>query len=198
MTSTLDADWTTLPARPDYVAFLHEWIFQLASGRVTRNVDTGSPLLYPIAQEDKAADWVFIDPDGHELEAVPAGDELRPMVRLDQTHLPGTYRLRKRPIAGADRNLANDEFFVVNFDRAESELTPLDDEHWAELTDENRLRRIETPEEFFESLETESSRIELWHLLLLAFLVILIGEVFMTRRLVQGGHVFADELPSHP
>ena len=198
MTSTLDADWTTLPARPDYVAFLHEWIFQLASGRVTRNVDTGSPLLYPIAQEDKAADWVFIDPDGHELEAVPAGDELRPMVRLDQTQLPGTYRLRKRPIAGADPNLANDEFFVVNFDRAESELTPLDDEHWAELTDENRLRRIETPEEFFESLETESSRIELWHLLLLAFLAILIGEVFMTRRLVQGGHVFVDELPSHP
>ena len=106
--------------------------------------------------------------------------------------------MRKRPIAGADPNLANDEFFVVNFDRAESELTPLDDEHWAELTDENRLRRIETPEEFFESLETESSRIELWHLLLLAFLAILIGEVFMTRRLVQGGHVFVDELPSHP
>ena len=195
MTSTLDADWTTLPARPDYVAFLHEWIFQLASGRVTRNVDTGSPLLFPIAQNDDSANWVFINPDGEELEALAAGDELRPMVRLDQTHLPGTYRLRKRPPANEDANPANDEFFVVNFDRTESELTPLTDERWAELTDEERLHRIETPEELFESLETEASRIELWHLLLLAFVAILIGEVFMTRRLVQGGHVFVDELP---
>jgi hypothetical protein len=73
MTSTLDADWTTLPARPDYVAFLHEWIFQLASGRVTRNVDTGSPLLFPISQKDQAADWVFIDPGGRELDALHAG-----------------------------------------------------------------------------------------------------------------------------
>lgn len=196
MTSTLDADWTTLPARPDYVAFLHEWIFQLASGRVTRNVDTGSPLLFPIAQDDDPANWVFINPDGEELEALAAGDELRPMVRLDQTHLPGTYRLRKRSPANENPNAANDEFFVVNFDRSESELTPLTDELWAELTDEERLHRIETPEELFESLETATSRIELWHLLLLAFVAILIGEVFMTRRLVQGGHVFVDELPS--
>ncbi|MFT5322745.1 MAG: hypothetical protein ACI8P0_000586 [Planctomycetaceae bacterium] len=196
MTSTLDADWTTLPARPDYVAFLHEWIFQLASGRVTRNVDTGSPLLFPIAQDDEAANWVFINPDGEELEALAAGDELRPLVRLDQTHLPGTYRLRKRPTANEDANPVNDEFFVVNFDRTESELTPLTDELWAELTDEERLHRIETPEELFESLESEASRIELWHLLLLAFVAILIGEVFMTRRLVQGGHVFVDELPA--
>ena len=196
MTSTLDADWTTLPTRPDYVAFLHEWIFQLASGRVTRNVDTGSPLLFPIAQDDVPANWVFINPDGEELEALAAGDELRPMVRLDQTHLPGTYRLRRRAPDNEDANPANDEFFVVNFDRSESELTPLTDERWAELTDEERLHRIETPEELFESLESEASRIELWHLLLLAFVAILIGEVFMTRRLVQGGHVFVDELPA--
>jgi hypothetical protein len=198
LTSTLDADWTTLPAQPDYVAFLHEWIFQLASGRITRNVDTGSPLLYPIPPQDKAADWVFIDPDGNELDPLPAGNELSPMVRLDQTHLPGTYRLRKRPLANEQPNLANDEFFVVNFDRSESELTPLTDEGWSELTDDGRLHRIETPEELFAALETSAARVELWHLLLLAFLAILIGEVFMTRRLVQGGHVFVDELPSHP
>jgi hypothetical protein len=196
MTSTLDADWTTLPARPDYVAFLHEWIFQLASGRVTRNVDTGSPLLFPISQKDQAADWVFIDPGGRELDALPAGDELRPLVRLDQTHLPGTFRLRKRQTGNEQVNLANDEFFVVNFDRSESDLTPLSDERWGELTDEDRLHRIETPEELFELLEKGAARIELWHLLLLAFLAILIGEVVMTRRLVQGGHVFVDAAPS--
>lgn len=197
MTSTLDADWTTLPARPDYVAFLHEWIFQLASGRVTRNVDTGSPLLFPISPDEQAADWVFIDPNGKEIIPLPAGDELRPMVRLDETYTPGVYRLRKKQLADEPASAGNDEFFVVNFDRSESDLSPLSDERWAELVDEDRLHRIDTPEELFESLETDASRIELWHLLLLAFLAILIGEVVMTRRLVQGGHVFVDEEMSH-
>jgi len=196
MTSTLDADWTTLPVRPEYVAFLHEWIFQLASGRVARNVDTGSPLISPIAPEEQSADWVFIDPDGVELDALPAGDELQPMARLDETHLPGTYRLRKRQPASDATDPAHDEFFVVNFDRSESDLTQLSEERWAEITDEDRLRQIETPEELFESLETDASRIELWYLLLLAFLAILIGEVVMTRRLVQGGHVFVDAAAS--
>ncbi|MDA0284710.1 MAG: VWA domain-containing protein, partial [Planctomycetota bacterium] len=193
MTTTLDADWTTLPARPDYVAFLHEWIFQLASGRVNRNVDTGTPLLYPIAQSEKSSDWIFISPGGNELEAIAAGDELRPLVRLDDTHQPGVYTLRKRQLDGSSTSSAKDEHFVVNFDRSESDLMPLSTEGWAELTDRNRLHQIETPEELFESLKTESSRVELWHLLLLAFLAILVGEVIMTRRLVQGGHVFVDE-----
>ena len=108
--------------------------------------------------------------------------------------LPGTYRLRKRPADNKQANPSTNEFFVVNFDRSESELTSLTDERWAELTYENRLRRIEMPEELFQLLETNAARIELWHLLLLGFVAILIGEVFMTRRLVQGGHVFVDEI----
>lgn len=195
MTSTLDADWTTLPARPDYVAFLHEWIFQLAAGRVMRNLDVGSPLLFPIAQDDQADNWIFIGPDGQELDVTPAGNELHPLVRLNQTHLPGAYRLRKRQPDNQPSERSIDEFFVVNSDRSESDLTPLSEEHWAELTDDSRLHRIESPQELLESLESDSTRIELWHLLLLAFLAILIGEVVMTRRLVQGGHVFVDESP---
>lgn len=196
MTTSLDADWTTLPARPDYVAFLHEWIFQLASGQVTRNADIGSPLIFPVQQNDDADHWVFIAPNGDELEALPAGDELRPLLQLNQTHMPGTWRLRKRHPDNRPPDVSKDEFFVVNFDRSESDLSPLSEERRAELTDEGRLHEVDSPEELFESLRTESSRIELWHLLLLAFLAILIGEVFMTRRLVQGGHAFLDETPA--
>lgn len=185
LTSTLDADWTTLPAKPDYVAFLHELIFQLASGRVARNVEVGTPLLFPIAQGDPVDNWVCIDPDDEELPVHHAGDELRPMIRVDDTWLPGVYRLRKGGL--------RPEFFVVDFDRTESDLTPLADERWAELTDDDRLRRIETPDELFEALKSDTARVELWHILLLVFLAILIGEVYLTRRLVQGGHHFVDE-----
>jgi hypothetical protein len=185
LTSTLDADWTTLPAKPDYVAFLHELIFQLASGRVARNVEVGTPLLFPVTQVDDVAQWVCINPDDEELPVVQAGDELRPMLRIDDTWLPGVYRLQRED--------ERPEFFVVDFDRSESDLTPLTDERWAELTEEDRLRRIETPAELFEAIKSDTARVELWHLLLLAFLVILVGEVYLTRRLVQGGHHFVDE-----
>lgn len=194
LTSTLDADWTTLPSKPDYVAFLHELVFQLASGRVSRNVETGSPLVFPIDRDDIADNWVFIDPDGQELEAVQAGDELRPMVRLNATHEPGVYRLRrKEPVDDQAARNARDEFFVVNFDRGESDLSPLSEERWAELTEENRLRRLESPDELVESLNSDTARVEIWPVLLLAFLAILIGEVIMTRRLVQGGHAAIEQ-----
>jgi hypothetical protein len=185
LTSTLDADWTTLPAKPDYVAFLHELIFQLASGRIARNVDVGTPLLFPVTQGDPVENWVCINPDDEEMSVQPAGDELRPMIRVDDTWLPGVYRLRKGDL--------RPEFFVVDFDRSESDLTPLTDERWAELTEEDRLRRIETPAELFEALKSDTARVELWHLLLLVFLIILVGEVYLTRRLVQGGHHFVDD-----
>src|SRR5690606_3455658 len=46
--SSLDADWNTLPAQLDYVPFLHEVVFHLASGLSARNVRVGEPLLLPV------------------------------------------------------------------------------------------------------------------------------------------------------
>ncbi len=191
MTSTLDADWTTLPAKPDYVAFLHELIFDLTAGRISRNVDVGVPLVVPIGEQQSLRDYEFATPDGKAVEGTVAGDELRPLARLDETLLPGTYRFRKRD--RADAAAAQDELFVVNFDRRESDLAPISDESWRELTSENRLRPLKDSNELFDSLKSDNARVELWHLLLLVFLAILVGEVLMTRRLVQGGHAFVDE-----
>lgn len=191
MTSTLDADWTTLPAKPDYVAFLHELIFDLTAGRVSRNVDVGVPLVQPIGPNTAVSDFVFVTPDGNELEPTAAGDELRSLARLDETLQPGAYRFRKR--GQVEKASPSDDLFVVNFDRQESDLAPLSDEAWRDLTSENRLSALQTPTELFESLKSDNARVELWHLLLLVFLAILVGEVLMTRRLVQGGHVFTDE-----
>lgn len=191
MTSTLDADWTTLPAKPDYVAFLHELIFDLTSGRVSRNVDVGVPLVLPIGPQDDARDFVFVTANDKELEGTSAGDELRPLIRLDDTSSPGAYRLRRRD--QADKGGQADELFVVNFDRRESDLAPIADERWHELTAENRFRALQEPRELLESLKSDNARVELWPLLMLVFLAILVGEVVMTRRLVQGGHAFVED-----
>lgn len=188
LTSTLDADWCTFPAKPDYVAFLHELLFQLASGRESRNVDVGTPLLFAIDPNDKAADWVFVDPGEVEHAAELANDKTRPQIRLDETWLPGTYRLRRK----GEAKSAKDQHFVVNFSRSESNLEQLTKERIAAITEADRLTQVEEPSDVFDSLKSDSSRVEMWQVLLLVFLAILIGEVVMTRRLVQGGHAFVD------
>lgn len=190
VTSTLDADWCTLPAKPDYVAFIHELIFELASGRVARNVEVGTPLVFPVPQGEPVNDWVCTNPDDEDVEVVLAGDELRPQLRIDDTWLPGVYELKH----GDNRP----EFFVVDFDRTESDLTPLADERWTELTEAEHLHRIESPDELFDALKSDTARVELWHILLLVFLAILVGEVYLTRRLVQGGHHFVGDPEATP
>src|SRR5690606_30442791 len=89
-------------------------------------------------------------------------------------------------------DLSRPEYFVVNADRGESDLTPLDDIQRNSLTRDDRLAFIATHAELQKQLLTDTSRAEFWHLLLLLFLAILVAEVVMTRRLVQGGHEAVD------
>ena len=189
LTSSIDADWNTLPTKPDYVAFLHELVFRLASANSSRNVETGTPLALSIPSGDSEANWRVLNPEGEEFSPVKAGDELNPAIRFDQTSLPGVYEFRRtNPGGKASENSA--ELFVVNFDRSESDLDALTDERWGEITGEEKLRRIDEPSEIFTAMKSDSARIEIWQFLLFVFLAILVGEVLMTRRLVQGGHQY--------
>ena len=140
-----------------------------------------------------------------------------PLAVLNDTVLPGVYVLRRKEpadealLAGTEdaakkppepakvvKPMAlgpNRELFVVNADRAESNLTPLTDEQVATLTADERMRFIHEAREIQLAASNELPRHELWQLLLLAFLGLLIFEVLMTRRLVKGGHVDTNSEP---
>ncbi len=209
-TSSVDADWNTLPAKPDYVPFWHELIFRLTSGKVSRNVLPGLPLVAPLPKGHTVESLVFVGPGGLVLEAEPAGDELEPRVQLTNTQLPGVYRLvRRSAVASGSTSEAavgparlrrpprpTDvlECFVVDFDRNESDLTRLTKAEVARLTQNGRLSFVSTQDELKKEVFAEDSRTEIWHLLLWLFLVLLTVEVFMTRRLVQRGQAAVDEL----
>ncbi len=210
LTSPLDADWNTLPARPDFVAFVHELLFQLASRRGERNVSVGQPLVsqmpnaVPPAEAGPSVTFVFEGPDGEPHEAKFSGDGASGLLVLDDTSLPGVYALRQKEPADEQRLIGKAEahrksakplaaqgreLFVVNADRAESNLTPLTDEQIASITADERLTFIREGREIQAAASNELPRHELWQLLFLAFLVLLVGEVLLTRKLVRGGHV---------
>ncbi len=238
-TSSLDADWNTLPAKPDYVPFLHELIFRLSSGRTKHNVLPGVPLVAGLPKGLKPEQVVFVGPDGKLHEPQPAGNELDLKVRLNDTRLPGVYRLvrrsdvhtgttatntrhsgmvqrnRRRSIRsgrpGTQQDLAGLvprsfgqvnrtlDYFVVDFDRRESDLRRLTEGQKKLLSGNGRLKFIATREQLRQEVFAEDSRTEIWHLLLWLFLVFLTLEVWMTRRLVKAGQAAVeDELEAVP
>ncbi len=184
----LDGDWSTLPARNDFVPLLHEMIFHLAARAAGRTVVPGMPLLMDIAPDQSANDFRFIDPDGREYPAEPAGDEARPRVRCSHTALAGVYRCVQPGVPGPEA-----DYFVVVSDRAESDLTPLTAADRERLAGNDRVRFISGLEEMRAELTHDQPPSEMWRWLLLAVLGLLVLEVLLTRRLVQGGHELVDD-----
>ncbi|MBT6486438.1 MAG: VWA domain-containing protein [Planctomycetaceae bacterium] len=193
MTSSIDRDWGTLPTQRDFVPFLHELIFFLAAQKSSRNVEVGMPLILPVAADFSYRQHQFVGPGETEFAAEQAGDELRPLVRLSDTRLPGTYELRRKGEPAAKKENENrQESFVVNFDRGESDLAPLERGDKIVLAKakppEQRMSFVKTQQELKEQMFSDNSSMEFWKFLLFIFLGILVFELVMTRRLVKGGH----------
>lgn len=193
MTAPLDSDWSTFPAKPDYVPFLHEALFHIASGgRTSRNVSVGEHLLLPVTREFDQAAHVFRGPGKLTLPVTLGGDELRPLAKLDDTSIPGVYSLvpaqNGQPVAGA-----TGEPCVVNFDRRESDLTALTREQRDFLQGQDRLKIVTGLDELRSQMFANNTKAEFWQLMLLLMLGMLVMEVWLTRRLVQGGHAVLDD-----
>ncbi|WP_166826061.1 BatA domain-containing protein [Thalassoroseus pseudoceratinae] len=188
----LHSGWNTLAARRDvFVPLLHELIFYLAGQSSGRNTESGYPLSFPVAEDIDPSQYVFRDPADRERPPTPYEDDNgRLSLRLIDTDLPGVYRLMEQ----SETSTKKPEYFVVNFDRSESDLTPLTDADRLSLERDGRLSFLSGREELVDRMYDDAPNVELFRFLMLAFLVILVGEVFLTRQLVQGGHAELDDL----
>ena len=189
MAAPLDSDWSTLPAKNDFVPFLHEIVFHLASRKSGRNVDPGEPLMLDRSSGSSTAIAAeFTTPDGRTLPAdeFGMGDELR--LGLSDTSLSGVYRAQP-----TEEDAGRTDFFVVQSDRAESDLTRLSPPEQDRIAGEDRVRFVNSLDEIVAGMAEDEVPSELWRLLLLGVLLLLVGEVLLTRRLVRGGHEVIEE-----
>jgi hypothetical protein len=198
MTAPLDSDWSTLPAKPDFVPLLHELLFHLAgSAAASRNVETGEPLIFAVSPEiaEQAAAFRFVGPGQKEFSPQRGGDDTKPVLRLDDTHVPGVYVLRPKPDVAPPAAVAaiRNEHFVVNFDRGESDLKPLDDTQQAKLSANDRLKFLENVDDLQTRLAGDAPQSEIWQFMMLVILALLAGELFLTRRLVSQGYTPSEE-----
>lgn len=189
LASSLDPSMNNLPAMPDYVPFLHEAIFQMASSGVARNVNFGQPLLTVIEDQpsNQEADpdsptFQFVAPDERRLDATVGTHVSGWQVQLARTRLPGAYQLKR-----GEADVLVDRF-VVNYDHREDDPTELVEAERLQLSADERLRFVPSVEELAQKMYGDESRTELWAALLWFFLALLTIEVWLTRRLVLRGH----------
>lgn len=185
MTSTLDADWTTFPAKPDYVPFLYEQLFSLATQGFSRNVDVGSPLIMPAKADWNVDGFQFLTPAGNPMPAKWVDDQFQPTFHLQLTESPGIYQFASRNQKA--QQAIPPEYFVVNFDRSESDVTPLSEEQREQLSIGQRMTFANDLPELRRNMFNENSRTEFWWLLIYLFLLFLAVETWMTRRMIRGG-----------
>lgn len=97
------------------------------------------------------------------------------------------------PSVGKQTGDSRPEFFVVNFDRSEADLTPLDAAARGLLSKQGGIEFAENAGDLKQKMFADTSKSEMWRLLLLLFLGMLVFETVMTRRLVRGGHTAIDD-----
>ncbi len=194
-TTSLDADWNALTARPDYVAWWHEVLFALLEPAAQRNVAVGQPLIALAPPGETELIGRFLGPLGINAPGEAWKFGTRAGQRLSVSRFPGVYlfvpqtRLVDNPAPDAARLLAEgvDQAFAVTADVGESDLAPLTDADRDTLSNSRPLRFIHSPEELESAWLGEAGRTELADLLLYVFIGILVLETLMTRRIVGRG-----------
>ena len=169
-TSTLDIDWNDLAMHKGFLPLLQQAVRHLARKHAPNDATehlVGSSVALPTADLKKLE---IRGPDG--ISAAYEGDRIsgRSSVRFGKTEHPGAYRVLGTDQTGATGD--RDELaFVVNVDPHGSDLTPAP----PSMLPASGSSGGSSPED-------STRRVELWHALAAAVLLLLLAEGLLVQR----------------
>jgi hypothetical protein len=181
-TVPLDRSWgANLPGLWEFPVLAHELVYYLAGTRSAEyNLEPGQPLHYRPAPGDAAARLplpltvLLYPPDG---DPRPLRVEGWPLV-YDQARAAGVYKLQ--PPEGRPA------YFVMQPDSGESDLTPCSDEDRARLAALVPVRYETEVRAVADVLAGPAPSQDLWWLAMVGVMLLLCGEVWLTRRMAAG------------
>jgi hypothetical protein len=197
LTVPLDRSWdSNLPRLSAFVILAHELVNYLANVRPAEyNVQPGQPLRYPLGRGPKPPLLTVEEPaGGRKLVALqgPGADraqllqqDQQSVVAIENTAAPGVYHVGEGvwPFRGRSA------YYVVRPDardaERESELTPCDEAAWKAVRELLPMNYVAERDAMRSPLAQELYRQELWWWFLLGVVLLLCGEIWMTRRLVK-------------
>ena len=184
----LDADWSNLPARADFVPLVHRLVYYLAGASLPpRNVGPGDPLLLVLPTDFKLESVDLEKPDGQVVQVPVKPGRDRKEALFTETLMPGMYHFHRVGPVGQP--------FVVDFDRAESRMEFATPEQMNALTGHVGLRWAQDMDALEADMFRADDRQEIWRWVVVLGLALLVSELWMARRMA-GSSVsdFAEEL----
>ena len=178
MTTSLDADWSTLPLSSFYLPYVQSAVRYLAAGTLpSRNLLLGQPI--EATFDDPLDDHATLDLPGGETRQVPlARFGATADLHWADTHEPGLYHVRVRERTG-ERAL----LFAVRLPPEQSDLTQLTDARWDELERGLHLRRIDPNDRPIATVVAGSREgYDLWPWALGMAILLAAGELGLARR----------------
>jgi hypothetical protein len=179
LTTTVDREWTDLPIRPGFLPLVQEAARFLAgapSGDAAADLIVGDKREIALQGDDSRIE--VVKPNGESRWLVPAthaGEtRARHVVLFSETDEPGLYRVRAARSDGAVSDRP-DAAFVVTLDGRESNPARLPD---ADRPDRARAAGAAGP--------VPHRRLELWHALGAALLVLALCESLLTLKFKRG------------
>lgn len=172
--STVDRDWTSLPLQPAYLPLMQQATRYLARAPMREPeppLTVGQRHDIPLSSSGGDLRVEVTQPSGRQRTLERDRVAGRRKVVFDATDEPGIYRVAA---AGRDGVLRprQDATFVVNVDAAESDPTPIDPARLQQLAVGGGAKITAAPRR----------RVELWHALGAALLLLLLGEALLLRR----------------
>jgi hypothetical protein len=179
LTTTVDREWTDLPIRPGFLPLVQEAARYLAgapSGEAAAAIVVGGKREIALGADDRRVE--IVTPGGESRWLTPAahaGDaRARHIVVFTETDEPGLYRVRA---ARADGTASErpDAAFVVTLDASESDPARLPDD-----------KRPDAAAGGAAAGPAPRRRLELWHALGAAAIVLVLIESLLTVRYRRG------------
>jgi hypothetical protein len=179
MTTSLDADWSTLPLSNFYLPFVQSAVKYLASGAVPNgNLKPGGLIKIALEAPDVKQSVTLIRPGGRSLKLPIIQLDQQAQVQYGDTEQPGEYRLKIE----APGKPSVTHYFIVPPPRDESDLTQLTSDRWMWLEGALGFRRIDPAEGAVrETLSAGREGRELWGWALAAVLGLALLELFIAR-----------------
>ncbi len=175
----LDVDWSNLPALKVYVVLVHELVQWLAAPTFTEwTVLAGQPLIARLAADGTAPAASLVGPDGRTVELAGERNGANMVFRFDRADATGVYRLTTTEGGGSQTRC-----FVVRPSGEESKLDRLDETTKDALAERVGISFVDRTDDLRARLRTDSVGAEVWQLLAAGVLLLLLGEVFLTRRI---------------
>jgi len=171
-----------------FVPFVHELAFGLVQTASRRTLPLGQPLVLR-GVDCQPLEISVEGPADQTLTAKRVAGSNRIEWILQPPALSGLYRFDAACQATATSDDSDKLPFAVFASRAESDLTPLSQDDQADMETTYGITWQPDSKTLLAAISTASSGIEVWPLLLFAVTGLLVCELFLTRRLVQGGHI---------